>query len=51
MKTYRLAELERRIEKAIELIKSWEPTDPRDNYYLQPYWDQLLEILVEEEQS
>jgi len=49
MKTYNLAELERRVEEAVELIKSWEPREPGDSYQLQPYWDQLLEILVGEE--
>ena len=39
-------DLEKRIDKAVELIHLWEDHDSR----LQPYWDQLLEILVGEEQ-
>ena len=31
---------------AVELIHMWEPREPGDNYHLQSYWDQLLEILV-----
>ena len=47
MKTHQLAELECRIDEAIKLIHLWEDSDAR----LQPYWDQLLQILIGDEQD
>jgi len=40
-----------KLRKIEELIESWEPREPSDDYRLQPYWDQLLEIIVQKEES
>ena len=44
-------EAQEKLRKIEELIHSWEPSEPGDSYHLQLYWDMLLEIIVQKEES